>query len=269
MIEKINIYTIFKFIIVGILALILIVGIIILFSNVKPGQNLVWDDETIISRNLDSEWYAAKYDSLKTAFGGNTKALLAGYELQCLIALSQYPELKEVNISFEFAKISAPLESNFDFTTLHKNAKNRKYRILISDDSTSFFKDVLFDKMNFDTQIALLTHELGHTVYYHQLNLFQIGRWGLNYLLSDEFQQKHESDTDRMVIYKGLGWQQFESAAFFTRFFNDGKIDIDLNSTEVDNGNYLSPTGVLKEMQNIAAYEPSLEFFLKELENKE
>ena len=37
----------------------------------------------------------AKFDSLKTEFG-NKKELLEGYELQCLIALSKYPELSEL-----------------------------------------------------------------------------------------------------------------------------------------------------------------------------
>ena len=105
---------------------------------------------------------------------GQLKVLPQGYELQALIALSRYPELKDVKISFEFVPITAPLESNFDIPTLLRRGELRTYRILISNDTTTMFKNVLFNKMPFDAQVAMLTHELGHTLYYHQLNLFQI-----------------------------------------------------------------------------------------------
>ncbi len=159
--------------------------------------------------------------------------------------------------------------SQLDFMTLLRNGKHRRYRILVSNDSTGFFKNALIGKMNFDTQVALLTHELGHTTYYHQLNLFQIGRWGINYLVqvkNSRFQ--HERDTDRMVIYKGLGWQQFESASFFYRLFNNGELEIDLETIQEGMGNYLNPSEIILEMKNLEAYQTTMETFEKTLEKE-
>jgi hypothetical protein len=239
----------------GLLGLIAILGVILLFSNVSPEQDLVWNENTSVSRNLDSEFYTTKFDSLFEEFG-QLKVLPKGYEVQALLALSKYPELKDVKISFEFVPIVAPLESNFDIPTLLRRGELRTYRILISNDITTMFKNVLFDKMPFDAQVAMLTHELGHTLYYHQLNLFQIGRWGINYLASKDFQKRHESDTDRMVIYRGLGWQLYESADFFENSFEEmvekGIINKDFLNQE---SNYLSKDEILEEMTKIPGYE--------------
>ena len=239
----------------GLLGIVAIVGVILLFSNVSPNQELTWNNSYSVSRNLDSEHYATKFDSLFEEYG-QLKVLPKGYELQALLALSRYPELKDVKISFEFVPIEAPLESNFDIPTLLRRGELRTYRILISNDSTTMFKNALFDKMPFDAQVAMLTHELGHTLYYHQLNLFQIGRWGINYSISKSFQKKHESDTDRMVIYRGLGWQLYESANFFQTVFEDmlekGEISEDFFK---GGSNYLTKEEILEEMKKIPAYE--------------
>ena len=242
----------------GLLGLIAILGTILLFSNVSPKQDLVWNDNLSVSRNLDSEHYSTKFDSLFEEYG-QLKVLPQGYELQALLALSRYPELKDVKITFEFVPISAPLESNFDIPTLLRRGELRTYRILISNDTTTIFKNALFDKMPFDAQVAMLTHELGHTLYYHQLNLFQIGRWGINYLASKDFQRMHESDTDRMVIYRGLGWQLYESADFFKHVFEQmvkkGEISADFLEGE---SNYLNNNEILEEMKKLPAYEAVL-----------
>lgn len=239
----------------GLLGLIAILGVILLFSNVSPKQDLVWKDGLFVARNLDSEYYTTKFDSLFEEHG-QLKVLPEGYELQALLALSRYPELKNVKISFEFVPIVAPLESNFDIPTLLRRGELRTYRILISNDTTTMFKNALFDQMPFDAQVAMLTHELGHTLYYHQLNLFQIGRWGINYLVSKDFQKTHESDTDRMVIYRGLGWQLYESADFFKNVFEEmlekGEISEEFFNSD---SNYLNNDEILEEMKTITAYE--------------
>ena len=239
----------------GLLGLIALIGVILLFSYTSPKQDLVRNDDLPVFRNLDSEYYTTKFDSLLDEYG-QLKVLPQGYELQALLALSRYPELKDVKISFEFVPIEAPLESNFDIPTLLRRGELRTYRILISNDTSTFFKNALFDKMPFDAQVAMLTHELGHTLYYHQLNIFQIGRWGVNYLASKKFRKTHESDTDRMVIYRGLGWQLHESAHFFRNVFEEmvknGEIDESFLNGE---SNYLSMEEILEEMKKIPAYD--------------
>ena len=257
--------------IISILAVVFTLLLIVLFQDVSPDQQLEWQTGSKVYRNLDSEFFATKFDSLYEEYG-QLKVLPEGYELQALIALSMYPELKDVKITFEFVPIFAPLESNFDIPTLIRSGKNRTYRILLSNDSTTFFKDALFTDMPFDAQVAMLTHELGHTVYYHQLNLFQIGRWCLNYVVSQKFQDKHESDTDRMVIHRGLGWQLYESSSFFINHFASMRGESPTNlpteaeiNDDDENDTYLDRDDILDAMREIPAYQSTLESFDKKL----
>ena len=144
----------------------------------------------------------------------------------------------------------------------------RTYRILLSNDSTTIFKGALFTDMPFDAQVAMLTHELGHTLYYHQLNLFEIGRWCINYVLNEKFQDKHESDTDRMVIYRGLGWQLYQSNSFFANHFAvlRGEEPTNLPTEEEindddENDTYLDRDDILDAMRELPAYQSTLESF--------
>ena len=51
-------------------------------------------------------------------------------------------------------------------------------------------------------------------VYYHELNIFKFGKWGLRYLKSDEFRATHERTTDLMPVYHGLGSQIYQYAYY-------------------------------------------------------
>lgn len=238
----------------GLLGIVAFIGVILLFSNVSPKQKLTKDDSFSVVRNLDSEYYTTKFDSLYEEYG-QLKVLPQGYELQALLALSRYPELKDVKISFEFISIQTPLEASFDIPTLLRRSDLRTYRILINEDTTSF-KNVLFDKMPFDAQVAMLTHELGHTLYCHDLNFFQIVRWNINYKLSKRFRKMHEADTDRMVIYRGLGWQLHDSANFFQTALEEMVEKEESVEGFFDRqNNFLSKEEILNEMKKIPAYE--------------
>ena len=92
--------------------------------------------------------------------------------------------------------------------------KNRQYRILLNDAQDTFFDPILLRALPFDAQVGILAHELGHVVYYHQLNIFKMGKWGLRYLRSDEFRATHERTTDLMPVYHGLGSQIYQYAYY-------------------------------------------------------
>jgi len=62
--------------------------------------------------------------------------------------------------------------------------------------------------------VGILAHELGHTVYYHQLSLFGIGKWGLSYAMDDEYHATHERSTDLVPVVRGAGWQIYRYAAY-------------------------------------------------------
>ena len=70
------------------------------------------------------------YDKLLKEFGEN-KTLPPGYELQALLALSHYPELKSVRIRFMVDDVDIPLSSRPHWTSMLRSARNRTYLVVI------------------------------------------------------------------------------------------------------------------------------------------
>lgn len=155
-------------------------------------------------------------DSLKAVIGKN-KGLPEGFEIAAAIAYSAYPELKEVNIDMILTQEGAPMESTVSIGSLFGPRENRRYHVLLNDAQNSFFAPILLRSLPFDAQVGILAHELGHIVYYHQLNILQFGKWGLKYLQDDTFRAAHERTTDLMPVYHGLGSQIYQYA-YFVRY---------------------------------------------------
>lgn len=145
---------------------------------------------------------------------GNRKELAAGYELACAVALSAYPELRDRKVSFEWVEEGAPMEANFELSTLLGGKENRHYRILLNHAESSYFEPIFLRSLPLDAQVGILAHELGHVAYYDQLSLLQIAKWGLCYWWDDEFRAQHERSTDLSVIHHGLGHQLYAYAHF-------------------------------------------------------
>lgn len=198
-----------KKIIFFIFASILLLFILILLQSVEPEQ-IKPDIESynFPDRLLQSDF---SLDSLKDIVG-DTKGLPEGFEKAALIAYSAYPELRNVRIDMVLTQAGAPMESNFDISTLFGARENRVYEILLNDASNTNFDPILLRSLPFNAQVGILAHELGHVAYYHRLNTLQIVKWGINYLLDDEFRSKHERSTDLMPIYHGLGIQIYQYA---------------------------------------------------------
>ena len=193
--------------------LLLLLAAIVLLTNVNARQPLDVVQGMPVYQKMEGVFTVADVDSLKALYGNN-KQLPQGYELQALLALSYYPELKNVTISFELVPDGAPMESNFNFATLLGPAKNRHYRILLNNGQEAMLDPILLRNLPFDAQVGILAHELGHTVYYHQLSLFGIGKWGLMYALYDDFRATHERSTDLVPVVRGAGWQIHHYAAY-------------------------------------------------------
>ena len=85
---------------------------------------------------------------------------------------------------------------------------------MLNDARNSFFDPILLRSLPFDAQVGILALELGHVVYYDNLNVFAFGKWGLKYLFDDEFRATHERTTDLMPLYHGLGSQIYQYAYF-------------------------------------------------------
>jgi hypothetical protein len=188
---------------------LLIVGV--LFQSVDPAQKIPDIQTYSFPDTLANQTY--DLDSLKAIIGDN-KGLPEGFETAAAIAYSAFPQLKDVNIDMVLTPGGAPMESTPDIGSLFGPRKNRRYRILLNDAKDSFFDPILLRSLPFDAQVGVLAHELGHVVYYHELNLLRLGKWGLNYLRDDEFRAIHERSTDLMPVYYGLGSQIYQYAWF-------------------------------------------------------
>ncbi len=191
-----------------------IVGLLffsILIQDVEPEQSFCDYPYHEFPDTLANSRY--DLDSLKKRIGEN-KILAPGYEVQSALALTAFPELEEVSIEFVMTDYGAPMESSVDPWSLIGLRRNRKYQILLNDATGSFFDPILLRNLPFDAQVGILAHELGHTVYYHNLNLLEFAQWGLCYAMDNDFRAKHERSTDLMPVLYGLGHQIYQYAYF-------------------------------------------------------
>ena len=201
------------------------IGLIILFlfalllvavalQRVDPKQNVPKIETYLFEDTLANRTY--NMDSL-LAIIGNNKGLPEGFEIAAAIAYSAFPQLKDVDIDMILTQDGAPMESTLAIWSLFGPRKNRHYRILLNDAEHAYFGPILLRSLPFDAQVGILAHELGHIVYYEELNIFRFGKWGLMYLLDDEFRATHERTTDLMPVYQGLGSQIYQYA-YFVRY---------------------------------------------------
>lgn len=202
-----------KFVLI-IFTLILLLVVIVVLQRVDPNQKKPTGSPHSFRDTLANRTY--NLDSLKAIIGEN-KGLPDGFEIAAAIAYSAFPELKDVSIDMILTQDGAPMESTVDIISLFVQRKNRRYQVLLNDARNSYFDPILLRSLPFDAQVGILAHELGHIVYYHELNVFQFGKWGLMYLQDDEFRAAHERTTDLMPVYHGLGSQIYQYA-YFVRY---------------------------------------------------
>jgi hypothetical protein len=186
----------------------------VLLQNVDPKQKQPTIEVHKFADTLANKKY--DLDSLRKIIGTN-KGLPKGFEIAGAIAYSAFPELKDVEIDMVLTQAGAPMESTPEIWSLFGLRKNRRYQILLNDAKGSFFDPILLRSLPFDAQVGILAHELGHVVYYHELNIFEFGKWGLMYLRDDDFRASHERTTDLMPVYHGLGSQIYQYA-YFVRY---------------------------------------------------
>jgi hypothetical protein len=213
-------------IVLTVLGLVVLIAVTVFLQRVDPKQKVPNVEALIFADTLAGRQY--DLDSIKSIIGSN-KGLPEGFEIAAAIAFSAYPELKDVNIDMVLTLDGAPMESSLEIWSLFGLAKNRRYLVLLNDAANSYFDPILLRSLPFDAQVGILAHELGHIAYYHELNMFEFGRWGLNYLRDDEFRATHERTTDLMPVYHGLGSQIYQYAYFVRKdptckaFYEEGK----------------------------------------------
>ena len=185
------------------------------------------------------EDFISKRDHLKTEFALNKK-IPQDFELQSLVALSRYPELKKEKIEFKYATGAYTMAARPKFSSiLYWGKRNRKYQVFINTKSRN--GGLLLSEVPFNEQVGVMGHELAHILYYTKKSALRILLDGIAYTSRKKFRSKFEKDTDKVAINRGFGWQIYD---FSTRVLNEKKIPEKYKSYK--RKIYLSPESVLE-----------------------
>ena len=148
-------------------------------------------------------------DTLRSQFSNN-KFFYEKYELQTLVALSFYPELKNTKISFKRRELKTTMVARPKGINVFRAKGKRHYIIYINDYPSS---KVSPDSVSFNAQIGVIGHELAHLVDYEQTSSLKMLIVGFSYL-NKKFRTKFERATDLRTINHGLLWQCYDFALY-------------------------------------------------------
>ncbi len=170
------------------------------------------------SQQLSEDAALFKYNELHSKFGVN-KILLAPYEMPIITALSFYPELKNIRIEFKGVRSDLPLNTKPAGTTIFKDPHHRTYVIHIATHIKNGREDVMLAHLNFNIQVGVIAHELGHVVDYLKKSVWEILATGLLYK-SKNYKAKLESKVDTITAQHGLGYQLMEYGKLIKKLQN-------------------------------------------------
>jgi hypothetical protein len=187
-------------------------------------------------------------DSLRS-LAGTGKSFPHGYELQGLLALSRYPELKNTRIEIKFTNTQSLLLSTISFHGMFQHASKRTYKILLRTTSESKLAPALFSNLSFDGQIAALAHELAHTLEFRQKSFGGMVDVALRHLSKKAIDHQEQS-ADMQVISRGLGFQMYAWRKSTAKAFGTKQTEKPPGEQE----RYMGPQTVLHTMLDASLY---------------
>lgn len=221
--------------------------VILLFSllrlagqKLNQPESLVLQKDAPVQQTYNPSAYAHASDSLRALYGKN-KQLIQKYELQILLALAHYPELRHTSIRFYEDEALIPLASRPEPASMFRKKKHWQYNVIVSTQSMEWLEPILLKNLPFDAQVGIIGHELAHTSYYLDKNIWEMILIGLNYPFPG-FRASFEKNTDRRAIAHGLGWQLLDFARFARKVMS-------YEETSFGSQYYLSPEEIEIQMQ--------------------
>lgn len=215
-------------------------------GNGEPAPDSYVERLPTIRREYVREAEQPRFEELLAEFGA-AKNLPAGYELQALIALSHFPELRDTRIDFIQSDVQIPISSRPRPISTFRSRGKRRYLVVIDTESENR-GPLLLKNQPFNAQVGILGHELAHTAWYINRSFFGI--------VSDAFCQfsnacrnSFEQDTDRRLVLHGLGWQRHDHSSFVRAGFRQLGIESDGGG-----GAYMDPTELLVAMEESGIY---------------
>tara|TARA_R100001369_G_scaffold81213_2_gene112137 strand:- start:333 stop:974 length:642 start_codon:yes stop_codon:yes gene_type:complete len=126
---------------------------------------------------------------------------------EALIALSYFPELKDIHITFKFKdKIKkSTMQAQPTWGSFFKRSKKREYIILISREIQIENEAFTINDIPSDVIVGWLGHELGHVIDYSDRNNFGMLIFGFKYLFSKMHIKEVERTADTIAVAHGMG----------------------------------------------------------------
>ncbi|WP_324721369.1 hypothetical protein [Salinimicrobium sp. HB62] len=167
---------------------------------------------------LGGNWSCATKKSLeekKVVFEDN-KIIPQNIIGEARVALSFYPELKDVEIEFKYKKgiKKSFMQAQPKVTTLFNGKKARSYYVFMSNKFLIQDEEFSITEIPSEVLIGWLGHELGHIVDYRDKSAMKLVKFGTRYVTSDKFIKKAERTADTHAINRGLGKYIFATKDF-------------------------------------------------------
>lgn len=123
------------------------------------------------------------------------------------IALSYYPDLKDIPIEFKFKEHikKSTMQAQPMFASFFKSRKKRSYVVLISKNIKISNKEFRTKDIPRTVMIGWLGHELGHIVDYQSRDNLNLVGFGLQYLFSVDYIKHAERTADSVAVDRGMG----------------------------------------------------------------
>ena len=220
-------------------------SLFLFFSEFSDAQNA----EPVVSFER-SDITAGDSAHLMSAYGNN-KEFIPQFTLQTLIALSYFPELKETHIRFIYRHANSLFTTRPVFPCLLSNGKKRTFTITISDSSIDKLQPLLIERMDFNTQIGIIGHELSHVSDFSKRSVTSLIGSGIGHVFSTHYIDRFEFRTDSVCIAHGLGYQLLSWSTFVRRTMHTANWEGADNVNEpMTHERYMNPSTI---RQHIAA----------------
>ncbi|MCY2687394.1 hypothetical protein OU683_09555 [Salinimicrobium sp. TH3] len=123
------------------------------------------------------------------------------------IALSYYPELKDVEIEFKYKDNikKSFMQAQPKVANLFKGKKDRSYHIFISSRFLIEKEEFSMADVPPDVLIGWLGHELGHIMDYRDKSAMGLVIFGMRYITSDNYIKEAERTADTYAVNSGMG----------------------------------------------------------------
>lgn len=122
------------------------------------------------------------------------------------IALSYYPELKDIEIEFRFKDDikKSFMQAQPKVSNLFKGKKDRSYNIFMSSRFMIEEEEFSMADIPSDVLIGWLGHELGHIMDYRDKSAMGLVIFGIRYITSDNYIKEAERAADTYAVNSGM-----------------------------------------------------------------